>query len=144
MKPLNNKEQINYYAINNVNETQLNDIVELYKEAEWWDNEWDKNFIHDMISGSCCFMIAEENDKFIGMARAVADNCSDAYIQDVIVLKKYRKQGIGGKLIKALICGLKKKDIDWIGLIGEPGTQNFYEELGFQKMKNYIPMKYEL
>ncbi len=140
-----NLEQIKYNLIGKVTTViELNGIVELYKDAGWWDNEWDSDFIYDMVAGSCCFMVVIYNNKIIGMARAVADNCSDAYIQDVVVLNEYQKNGIGGNLIKALISELKKKEIDWIGLIGEPGTQSFYEHLGFKPMKNYIPMKYDI
>ncbi len=30
--------------------------------------------------------------------------------------------------------------IDWIGLIGNPGTGHFYESLNFKELKNFIPM----
>jgi aralkylamine N-acetyltransferase len=38
--------------------------------------------------------------KMIGMGRALSDLTSDAYIQDVTVLKAFRGKGIGKKLFK--------------------------------------------
>jgi spermidine synthase len=77
----------------------------------------------------------------IGMGRAISDGISDAYIQDVVVLKSWRKKGIGGEIIKEIVKRLKESEIDWIALIGEPGTEKFYSGLGFKKMQSYIPMK---
>ncbi|UDQ97618.1 GNAT family N-acetyltransferase [Lentisphaerota bacterium WC36G] len=135
--------QIDYIVIKKVTEREIDEIVKLYKDAQWWDSQWNKSFISEMVENSCCFMIARNKDKIIGMARAIADHCSDAYIQDVIVLNKYQNHGIGGNLVKKLIKELQKMEIDWISLIGEPNTQSFYEKIGFKIMKGYIPMKYE-
>ena len=77
------------------------------------------------------------------MGRALSDLASDAYIQDVVVLKPYRGKGIGKKIIQVLIKRLREKGVDWIGLIAEPGTAPFYEKLGFKPMAGHVPLKYE-
>ena len=130
-------------TVKKINETEF---IALYKEAGWWEDEYDgdTSFIPKIVEGSTLFVTAEdESGKVVGMGRAVSDGCSDAYIQDVVVLQSHRKQGIGGKIIRHIICELRKKGIDWIGLIGEPGTESFYTHLGFKTLKNYIPMKLE-
>ena len=132
--------KIEFKILNSVPDRDL--IVKLYQDAGWWDDSYEKSFIDKIVSDSFLFAGAfNEQNKLIGMARALADGISDAYIQDVTVLKNYRNQGIGGNLIKFLVKELKKHEIDWIGLIGEPGTEKFYQRLGFEKMNNYIPMK---
>ena len=78
------------------------------------------------------------------MGRIISDGFSDAYIQDVVVLPKYQKKGIGGKLIKFLIEYCLSKGILWIGLIAEPNQDKFYSNLGFKTMVNYVPMKYNI
>jgi spermidine synthase len=77
----------------------------------------------------------------IGMGRALSDLSSDAYIQDVVVLRDYRGQGIGRQIIRTLITGLRAHGVDWIGLIGEPGTHRFYESLGFWPMSGHTPYR---
>ena len=122
------------------------EFIDLYKDAGWWKREYDNDtsFIPNIVSGSTVFVTAEdESGKTVGMGRAVSDGCSDAYIQDVVVLESHRGQGIGGRIIRHIICELRKKGIDWIGLIGEPGTESFYMHLGFRRMDKYIPMKLE-
>jgi len=122
-----------------------NEFIQLYKEAGWWsaDYENDTSFIENIVSDS--FLFAGAFDKqgiMVGMGRVLSDGCSDAYIQDVVVLKSCRQQGIGGNIISFLLKELKVHNIDWIGLIGEPNTKSFYENLGFKELKNHIPMRF--
>ncbi len=121
------------------------DLKNLYKDAGWWDPAYDLNpqFLDHIVNGSAVFVGALYKKKLIGMGRALSDLVSDAYIQDVTVLKTYRGKGIGKKIIKALIEELKKKGVDWIGLVAEPGTTAFYEELGFGELKGHIPLRYK-
>jgi spermidine synthase len=76
------------------------------------------------------------------MGRAISDKSSDAYIQDLAVIKEYRNKGIGLKIVKKIIEILKKDKINWIGLIAQNNTEKFYEKLGFKIMENSKPMIY--
>ena len=119
------------------------DIKALYEDAGWWETQYNDNqdFLKDLPRDSALFAGAFEEKKMIGMGRALSDLKSDAYIQDVAVLSPYRGQGIGSRIIRTLIKGLEARGVDWIGLIGEPGTLAFYERLGFGEMKDHIPLK---
>jgi ribosomal protein S18 acetylase RimI-like enzyme len=121
------------------------EIVKLYKSGGWWKESYDPSEINRLIKGSFAFAIAFDSNikKAVGMGRILSDGVSDAYIQDIVVLKNYREKGIGKEIIKTLIKYCKKKKVNWIGLIAEPNQQDFYERLGFKKMKNYTPMKYK-
>jgi len=121
------------------------EIVKLYKEGGWWKESYDKSGIKHLISGSLAFAVVVDSSsgKAIGMGRILSDGVSDAYIQDLVILDEYRGQGLGKKLVKKLIKYCKSKEINWIALIAEPNQDGFYKELGFKKMKNYVPMKYD-
>ena len=121
------------------------DLAQLYREAGWLtpSESDDLAFLKTVIQNSAVFVGVFYNEKMIGMGRALSDLSSDAYIQDVTVLKAYRGNGIGKKIIQLLIRVLKEKHVDWIGLIAEPGTQSFYDKIGFVPLKGYIPLKYE-
>jgi ribosomal protein S18 acetylase RimI-like enzyme len=127
-----------------VSAAPLDEIVELYKAAGWWQESPEaRAIIPSMIRGSLCFMVARSIDgRIIGMARVISDGYSDAYIQDVVVLNNYRKQGIGPELIRRLTQFCIDRKIAWIGLIAEPGTQKIYEELGYGPLAGYQPMLY--
>jgi len=124
------------------------EIVELYKSAGWWRDAPEaeteaRAIISSMIRGSFSFMVARlPKGCIVGMARVISDGYSDAYIQDVVVLPSYRKQGIGRELIRRLTEFCVDRKIAWIGLVAEPGTQKFYEELGYGPLAGYQPMLY--
>ena len=122
----------------------FDDIVELYKSAGWWQDAPEaREIIPNMIRGSFRFMVARlSGGRIIGMARVISDGFSDAYIQDVVVLPAYRKQGIGRELIRRLTEYCVSRKIGWLGLVAEPGTREFYEELGYGPLDGYQPMLY--
>ena len=76
------------------------------------------------------------------MARVISDGYSDAYIQDVVVLKDFRSRGVGRELVGRLTQFCVARKISWIGLVAEPGTQGLYEDLGFGALVGYQPMLY--
>ncbi|MCF6246967.1 MAG: GNAT family N-acetyltransferase [Desulfobacula sp.] len=121
------------------------DLICLYKDADWWESSYDAHpeFLDRIVKDSAIFAGAFVDQQLIGMGRALSDMASDAYIQDVAVLKKYRGRGIGKKIIQLLISKLKKNDVDWIGLVAQPGTASFYRRLGFEVLKDHVPMKFK-
>jgi aralkylamine N-acetyltransferase len=125
-----------------VSSAPVEEIVELYKAGDWWqESPESRDVIPGMIKGSLCFMVARSLEgRIVGMARVISDGYSDAYIQDVVVHKSLRGQGIGRELIRRLTQFCVARKIAWIGLIAEPGTQEFYEELGYGPLVGYQPM----
>ena len=121
------------------------DIIKLYKAGGWIDGSENEALIKKIISGSYAFAVAvdEETGKAVGMGRVLSDGVSDAYIQDVVILPEYRKLGTGKKIIQALRDHCIRNKINWVALVAEEGTQDFYFGLGFKAMKGHTPMKYE-
>jgi len=121
------------------------ELIRLYKDAGWWKKEYDKDpaFLKALVPNSACFVGAFHDNKMIGMGRALSDLSSDAYIQDVAVLKPFRDKGIGSKIIIKLVAFLKQHHVDWIGLIAKPDTSLFYLKLGFETLKDHVPLKFK-
>ncbi len=121
------------------------ELIRLYKDAGWWKKEYDKNtdFLKTLVSNSSCFVGAFSKNSMIGMGRALSDLSSDAYIQDVAVLKPFRGKGIGAKIMKKLVAFLQQHQVDWIGLIAKPNTSMFYVKLGFEPLTDHVPLKYK-
>lgn len=128
-----------------VKSASLEDLSRLYKDAGWWEASFAENpyFLTRMVETSGVFVGAFKEKKMIGMGRALSDMASDAYIQDVTVLKQYRGRGIGRQIIQLLISKLEEKGVDWIGLVAQPGTTSFYKDLGFEVLKGHTPLKYK-
>jgi spermidine synthase len=122
----------------------LQDILSLYIDENWWEDEPLTEKVLEIIKGSHIFAVCFDKNQIIAMGRAISDKTSDAYIQDLTVKKDYRGKGIGSKLVKKITDELKKDKIFWIGLISEKNSNQFYEKLGFEEMKNTFPMKYKI
>ncbi len=71
--------------------------------------------------------------KLIGMARIIGDGVLNLYIQDVIIAAPYRGQGLGRKLMDAVIDMLQQNypaDCT-IGLMAAKSQAPFYAQFGF-------------
>lgn len=121
---------------------QEEQIVELYRAGGWWKEEMDSSKIKDLISGSFLFAVAISisTGRAVGMGRVISDGIADAYIQDLVVLDDWRRSGVGKMILARLLEECRKKSIYWIGLIAEPGKEDFYRSLGFSSMQGHVPM----
>ena len=120
---------------------QIEQIVELYKAENWWENVPDnETAVKQIVTGSHCFAIATLDGKIIGMGRSISDGVSDAYIQDVTVRHSERGKKIGSQIINFIVEKLNSDGIFWIGLIAEKNSSSFYEKIGFFKMPQSSPM----
>jgi len=109
----------------------LRAAARLYRIAGWVSEDDECAFLASALRNSCVVCAAYSGGELIGMGRALGDGVSDAYIQDVVVDLAFRRRGVGGAIVKRLVSELRGRGVDWIGLVGAPGTDGFYRELGF-------------
>jgi GNAT superfamily N-acetyltransferase len=111
-------------------------IVELYKAGNWWLDHYTTDGLDELISGSFAFavVIDKTTGRAVGMGRAISDGVSDAWLQDIVVLKELRGMGLGGAITKKLLEHCMSRGLVWVGLVAEPGTKKFYEPLGFETL----------
>lgn len=132
---------LTYTFLNEPTTDQIDAITAMYRSEGWWTQEKDdRELVARIVAGSHCFLLVAQEDKTVGMGRAISDGVSDAYIQDVTVKKEYRGQGIGKQIICKLVERLNADGLDWVGLIAENNSYQFYEQLGFNKMPDSVPM----
>ncbi len=119
-------------------------IADLYRAGGWWNERWDPAGLGALVRGSFVFAVAVEREsgRTVGMGRVISDGVSDAYIQDLVVLPDQRGRGIGKMIVSALLEQCKAADLGWIGLIAEPGTEEFYQPMGFLRLEGFVPMRY--
>lgn len=117
-------------------------IAELYKVGGWWKDYMDPAKLKDLIRESYLFVVAIDisDGKSVGMGRVISDGVADAYLQDVVVLPEWRKKGVGKMIVSKLLECCQSRSIAWIGLIAQPGTDAFYQSLGFVHLKGHGPM----
>ncbi len=138
---MNNKDMIRVDLVSSWPEEQ---IVQLYRVAGWWKEEMDASRINDLIRGSFLFAVAIDisTGRAVGMGRVISDGIADAYIQDLVVEGARRSWGVGRMILTRLLEECTSRKITWIGLIAEPGKEEFYGPLGFEPMPGHMPMLY--
>ncbi len=131
-------------SIRKIKEWEPSEIIALYKDAGWWKDHFPKEEVPSLIKGSFLFAVAvNEDGHAVGMGRVISDGVSDGYIQDLAVLKDYQSMGIGRKIVRFLLEECISSGLSWVGLFSEPGTEGFYEILGFDFKPDYNLMIYE-
>jgi GNAT superfamily N-acetyltransferase len=110
----------------------------------------DRDFVHGYLSTSAPWALgiprevldraidhsvcvgAYDPDLQIGFARAVTDQATFAYIDDVFVLDGYRRSGLGGRMVAALMdlpeLGRVKS---WWLMADDPDARRLFGRLGF-------------
>ena len=73
-----------------------------------------------------------ENDKLIGVGRALADGADSAYLCDIAIHPDYQGLGLGKAITQKLLDSVK--GYNKIILFASIGKDGFYEKLGFAKM----------
>ena len=114
-----------------------------FRIAEHADVAVASNFTALFDDSSAAFIVAEEEDKVVGMLIAqvrhglpyTATEIS-GYIRDVSVTKGSQGRGIGRELVEASVDFLKSKNVEYIDLI--TGSTNdisndFWEKMGFKE-----------
>ena len=106
-------------------------ILNLYNDAGWIAYTKDPKTLFKGIENSYYVLSAWDKNKLVGLMRVVSDGCTILYIQDILVLKEYKRQGIGTTLINETIK--KFINIRQKVLLTEDNTETrgFYESLGF-------------
>ncbi len=133
---------VEFRLLNDFSGDMLERIAGFYISANWINAADDKSFLLPALRGS--FLVAGAFDSkgvLCGIARVLSDGCSDAYIQDVVVAPEYRGRGVGSGLISLLTDELRRCGVDWIALVGEPGTEEFYRRQKWQIQPGYVLWK---
>ena len=122
----------------------VEEIADLYRAGGWWKDTYEAAGLSQLIQGSFAFAVAVDRrtSRLAGMGRAISDGVSDGYIQDMVVLPEYRRSGIGRQIVAKLVEACEARGVWWIGLIAEPGSEYFYESMGFRVMPGHVPMIY--
>lgn len=128
--------------ISRLSDDELLCAAALYMQAQWVEPGDDLSFIRRAFAGSFLAAGVFDGPQLIGMGRVLSDGVSDAYIQDVVIHTDFRGQGLGGALVRFLVSETRKHGVDWIALVGEPGTERFYSSLGFEKKEGFALWKW--
>ena len=115
----------------------LDDVLHLYQAVGWTNYTNQLQMLAQALSHSLATYLARDGEKIVGLARLVGDGFSSVFVQDLIVLPSYQRQGIGSNLMKEALADYK--DAYQIQLATEETekTLDFYRSLGFETLSTY-------
>ena len=109
----------------------LEEIINLYQSVGWTNYLERISVLEEAYANSLCVIGAYDNEKLVGIIRAVGDGQTIVFVQDIIVLPEYQRKGIGTKLLKAVMD--KFHDVYQMELLTDntEKTKAFYRSVGF-------------
>jgi ribosomal protein S18 acetylase RimI-like enzyme len=97
-------------------------------DVGWRHRVGDAERFREMMNRTTRTVVAWDNARVAGFARALCDEVSNGYISMVAVAPDCRGRGVGRELIERLISG--ERNITWVLLAGR-GSEGFWERIGF-------------
>ena len=116
---------------------KLEDVLHLYQAVGWTNYTHQPEMLEQALSHSLVIYLALDGDAVVGLIRLVGDGFSSVFVQDLIVLPSYQRQGIGSALMKEVLEDYK--DVYQVQLVTEETerTLGFYRSMGFETLSTY-------
>lgn len=111
---------------------KLEDVLHLYQAVGWTNYTHQTEMLEQALSHSLVIYLALDGDAVVGLIRLVGDGFSSVFVQDLIVLPSYQRQGIGSSLMKEALGNFK--EAYQVQLATEETEKNvgFYRSMGFE------------
>ena len=114
------------------------EILPLYEAVGWSNYTSNPTMLQNALEHSLFLISARDEDgKLVGFLRAVGDGYSILYIQDIIVLPEYQRQGIGTQLLRQTLKYFNEVYQIILTTDSELKTIAFYEDNGFTALSKY-------
>ena len=116
---------------------KLEDVLHLYQAVGWTNYTHQPQMLEKSLSHSLAIYLALDGDAVVGLVRLVGDGFSSVFVQDLIVLPSYQRQGIGSALMKEALEDYK--DAYQVQLVTDQTerTLEFYRSMGFETLSTY-------
>ncbi|WP_267247274.1 GNAT family N-acetyltransferase [Streptococcus sp. Marseille-Q5986] len=116
---------------------KLEDVLPLYQAVGWTNYTHQPQMLEKALPHSLAIYLALDSDAVVGLVRFVGDGFSSIFVQDLIVLPSYQRQGIGSALMGKALEDFK--DVYQVQLVTEQTekTLGFYRSLGFEILSTY-------
>ena len=131
----------NYKIVYELNDKQIEDLMQLYKN-EWWSKTRKKEDVIKMLENTTLVFGIVNKNKLVAFCRVLSDFVYKALIFDVIVDKNYRGLGLSKILLNEVFNHPKLSNISSFELYCLEEMEKYYEKFGFKKL-NLVLLKAE-
>ena len=115
----------------------IDDVLHLYQAVGWTNYTNQPQMLAQALSHSLATYLARDGEKIVGLVRLIGDGFSSVFVQDLIVLPSYQRQGIGSALMKEALGDYKDAYQVQLATEQTEKTVEFYRSLGFETLSTY-------
>ena len=115
----------------------IDDVLHLYQAVGWTNYTNQPQMLEQALTHSLATYLARDGEKIVGLVRLVGDGFSSVFVQDLIVLPSYQRQGIGSNLMKEALADYKDAYQVQLATEQTEKTLGFYHSLGFETLSTY-------
>lgn len=126
-------------VIEAVPEVPLPDLLSLYESVGWTAYTKTPELLRDAVAGSSYVVTARRDGELKGLARAVSDDATICYLQDVLVHPDEQRRGGGRALVAKILDRYRHVRQKVLLTDDEPGQRAFYESLGYREIRDFGP-----
>jgi GNAT superfamily N-acetyltransferase len=113
------------------------DLTDLYTSVGWTVYTAAPEVLRTAVANSSFVVVARRGGRLVGLARAVSDDATICYLQDVLVRPDEQRTGVGRALVTAVLdryAGVRQKVLL---TDDEFGQRAFYESLGYAETRDF-------
>lgn len=115
-------------------EVSLEDALPLYEAVGWTAYTGDPETLSAAIRGSSFVAAAWAGDRLVGLARALSDDATIMYLQDILVNPAHHRRGVGRALAETVLDRFRHVRQKVLLTDDDPSQKAFYETLGFTEV----------
>ncbi|GAB3537820.1 GNAT family N-acetyltransferase [Arthrobacter tecti] len=124
-------------AIANASDFEFERVLALYESVGWRAYTEEPEKLRAALLGSSLLVAATQGSELVGLARAISDNASICYLQDVLVCPSHQRLGIGKNLVTAALEQYPHVRQKVLLTDDEPKQKAFYESLGYAETGDF-------
>lgn len=115
----------------------LDDVLHLYQAVDWTNYTNQPQMLSQSLTHSLAIYLARDGEKIVGLVRLIGDGFSSVFVQDLLVLPSYQRQGIGSTLMKQALSDYKDAYQVQLATDESEKTLGFYRSLGFETLSSF-------
>ena len=115
----------------------IDDVLPLYQAVGWTNYTNQPQMLSQSLTHSLAVYLARDGEKIVGLVRLIGDGFSSVFVQDLLVLPSYQRQGIGSTLMKQALSDYKDAYQVQLETEETEKTLGFYRSLGFETLSSF-------
>jgi GNAT superfamily N-acetyltransferase len=113
------------------------DVLRIYESVGWTVYTGEPERIRAALAGSSFVAGAFAGDRLVGLVRAISDDATISYVQDVLVHADAQRSGVGRALMAAVAARYAHVRQHVLLTDDESRQRAFYEGLGYAETRDH-------